>query len=655
MKRSYFFIVFSLFALTACSGGAGSDSHTPVSVSMKIPSASSVSAVEKPVSEGVASIEARVLNSAGSSAAGSEKRDVAPNDEVVIDFEVPLGQMTFIVEAFSEKNSQGTLLFRGEKTENIVSGNTPSIVIEMQAVGGILPQNPAVVKGESLQFSMSGIDPSQVGWRLKSTPSRLENSIGTLDETTGFYQAPLAIPYDFSATRPIGLPVMIDVEAFDISSSKILDVVSLKILSDGKFDFNLRNQITPPGTGSGSTRSLSAGQRNIVYYQGNAYAVWEQGGKILFSETVLASNGTPSWADPLVLPGVGFTQKSAAIAVDLKGNLYVAFISGCFRTGCDSSFQKVVLLVRKVVDGVPEADFTQISLGDANDDTGPLSQNPTLAVSPDGAIVFVAWSAEPGDGGNDILLQRVNPVDGTKIDEDPKLIISTAESDEQPTMGVAKDGNVFLAWIEVDRNGSSAPNSNAVMVAVSLNGGGRFEQPVQVNEPPTDFRTIDRRPSLVPGEAGVVHIVWEKDVVGDSIFLATYNKGVLGTDGLKFGEDQQFPRFFDLNRSYNHLNPSIAWDGDKGVYIVLKEIVFDAVNEQFKHGIFLTKSADNGATFGPLQPVDDNLDDAQKTKFKDWPSIAVDETGRVFVVWTDQRGGVAPRYIWFAVSEFPLL
>ncbi len=617
---------------------------------MKIPVASKASAASNKVGESVQSIAARVLNSAGSPADAPQEENVQPNDEVSFDFSVLPGQITFIIEAYSGQNSQGRLLFRGEETESIVAGNNVSITINMQAVSGgiqISPKNPAVTKGGTEQFSITDIDPAQVAWRLKSTPAGFESFIGVIDSDTGLYTAPVAIPYDIAVDRPLGTPVDIQVEAFDPNSNQLHDSTSVRVLSGGAFTFDPRGQVTPPGTGSGSTQSRSSGQRNIAYFEGNAFAVWAQGGQIFFSETVSGTGGL--WTNPVALPGFGDGQEGAAIAVGPEGNLYVVYVD-C--TTC-SGFSNIVLLQRKA----GEANFTRLPLGESADMTGFSSQNPTVAVSPDGATVYAAWSADAGNNGNDILFQRVDPVRGVKVDEFPVSVAVSGADEEQPTMGAAQDGKVYLAWIARDFR-TSAPQPTALMAAVSLNGDGQFEPPVQVNEVPGNFRTFDRRPTLASGLSGTVHIAWEKDICtpscDGSIYRVAYDKGVLGADGLVFGDDELLGRFFvgaDFQFQYQQFSPSIAWDGADGVYIVLQALAFHASDQVNKRAIFLARKANEGDPFSTRAQVDDDIDDPLKTVLKELPSLAMDETGRAFVIWTDVRGGVSPRYIWFAVTE----
>jgi len=171
-----------------------------------------------------------------------------------------------------------------------------------------------------------------------------------------------------------------------VPRSALLAVASLLLIHGGKLHR--------------PAQAVSSGQRNIAYYEGNAYAVWEQGGQILFSETVFNASGL-MWSNPVVLPSFGDGQARAAIAVGPGGNLYVAYVD-C--TTC-SRFSSIVLVMRKP----GETAFVQLPFGDSAGFTEFLSNDPTLAVSSDGRRVFVAWSAVTGDGGNDILLQRVNP------------------------------------------------------------------------------------------------------------------------------------------------------------------------------------------------------------------------------------------------------
>jgi len=648
MKRTYFLVTALLFLLAACSdgGGAGSDSKTPVRITMKIPAAEKASAPTKPVSEGVRSVRARAERSGGAGQLDSDTRNVEAGQTLEMELNVAAGLgHLFTVEAFSGNNGDGPVLFRGTKTVDVVAGTTPSVTIDMQAVNSdiqVLPKNPRVIKTTTEVFTVTGVSPGDVSWRLQEPPQGFETLIGSIDENTGLYTAPPQIPYVFSDTEPLGVPLGIVVEAFDPGSGAVRGSTRIRVIADGTVPVNLRQQITPPGTGQSTTRSRSSGQRNVAYYEGNAYAVWEQGGQILFSET-LQSGSSPVWTDPVPLSSSRTGQERAAITVGPEGHLYVVY------TDCStcSGFSTIVLLQRKA----GESNFVRLPLGDGNDNTGLSSQNPTVAVSPNGNTVYVAWSANRSDSENDIFFQRIDPVNAARIDALPTQIINNPDdAREQPTMDVARDGKVYLAWVAREISTSFAPNR--IMATVSRNADAQFDAEVQVNEIPS-FTTFDRRPTLAAGDTDTVHIAWEKDVVGDSIFRVAYDKGTLGADGLSFGDDEALGRFFlgTGNNRYEQFNPSIAWDGGEGVYIALQEETFDSATQQvLVHGIFLAKKVAANDPFDSRARVDHAVSSDEALN-RELPALAVDETGRAFVIWTDKLGGTPPNYIWFAVTE----
>ena len=378
-----------------------------------------------------------------------------------------------------------------------------------------------------------------------------------------------------------------------------------------------------------STWTRSSGQRNIVYFQGNAYAVWERDQEIYFSETQTGTSGL--WTEPVTVTG-SKDESHAAIAVGPDGRLFVV-IQQCINCGGSGSSSRILLLVRKT----DQDPFVRLPLGDANGETGPSSQNPALAVSPDGATVYVVWSAVVGNNQEDILFQRVNPAGtGSLIDLKPKPVLESPLPEFQPAIGVAENDHVFVAWVQ------AVSSRDDVWATVSTDGGTAFLSPAA---PVSESTGFDQKPSVVAGLPGTVHIAWEKDTCEDGCYHVAVDKGVLGTNGLTFGADEFVQSFFNPpdpdRRFYSQHNPSIAWDGANGVYIALSEVVSG------QSGIFLTKSTNNGQTFGPLQSIDNDA----KTAEKDYASIAVDESGRAFAVWTDARGGTSGNYVWFAQGE----
>jgi hypothetical protein len=123
---------------------------------------------------------------------------------------------------------------------------------------------------------------------------------------------------------------------------------------------------------------------------------------------------------------------------------------------------------------------------------------------------------------------------------------------------------------------------------------------------------------------------------GDSVFVAWYGDGP-GGHGVYLSRSISGGAQFETPRRVNDpgiaaYNPSLAIDSAGHIYIVW-------VDKRDGDGpywnIYLAKSTDGGVTFGSDIRVDDAGDDPSG---QTWPAVAADDSGRVYVVWLDERG-----------------
>ena len=328
MIRNYFLIVCSIFLLAACSngGGTGSDVRTPVSVSMKIPELAKASVAGKPVSEGVLSVSVRAEKSGGTGLLAAETENVTAVQTLSIELKVEAGLAhVFTVEAFSQNQGTGIVLFRGTKTVDILVDTSPSITIDMQAVSDgiqIFPKNAAVTKGATEQFSISGVDPAQVDWRVVDSFGGVEG-IGSISPD-GLYKAPDTIPYNTSGTT-LGVPVSIVVEAINKNTQALIAGVPLKLVTGNPLVFGRNEQVSAAGAST-----TSSGQRSIVFQEGVVYATWQENSAILFAE----SPDGIDWSQQTVVHiGSPDPGEDPALALADDGTIYIAFREGFFQTG----------------------------------------------------------------------------------------------------------------------------------------------------------------------------------------------------------------------------------------------------------------------------------------------------------------------------------
>ena len=736
MKRFYCPIVFLIFILAACSagGGADPDSLAPVSVSMKIPVASKASAVSNKVGEGVQSIAARVLNSADSPADAPQEENVQPNDEVSFDFSVLPGQITFIVEAYSGQNSQGTLLFRGEETENIVPGTNPAIQILMQPVveTEAIPVTPKTVDvpllgSENFTVDVSGLIDPTLEWQVEGIKGG-NPQVGTIsaDGNTGLYTAPAQFPgknsvtvkvvdrsdpskfgtatvnlqnANFTVSPRAAIVEKTGSQVFSVSGIDPSDVFwgvngvpggndalgtidsagnyvgPIKIPIDGPdegstplgvpktINVEAASQSQPPSVDmasvkvvTGRTLTFEANRQVTPANTGSRLTTTQSSGQrnIVFYEgrvfvtwikvvngerTAVYSESEDGLAWMLPTPVLGVGPDSQEGAAAAVGPDGSVYVVFTDCGPCASA-QSIRLAVRRPQETV----FSEIPL------VMPANilslRDPSVAVAPDGSV-FVAWAmdqARESASGLDIVLQRIGS-DGSLIDQMPKNLTEAAGamSQAQSVLSIAPDGTVFVAWIEFDPT-----TGTGVLIATgSSDKGETFRPPALVSEGllSSNRPTIAAGPSVQAGTARRVYLAWEGIAsTASQNPIVYFNTGTLGASGaIAFDVAEPVGSFSpDMNRQ---ISPSLAWDGAGGIYLAVHEVFsgFDF------GGLFLGKRLDEDSTFASFEKIDD---DAQNRHGKQYPSVTVDSAGRAFAAWTDTRGGEAPNnYVWFAQGE----
>ncbi|MGC8837159.1 MAG: CARDB domain-containing protein [Anaerolineae bacterium] len=145
-------------------------------------------------------------------------------------------------------------------------------------------------------------------------------------------------------------------------------------------------------------------------------------------------------------------------------------------------------------------------------------------------------------------------------------------------------------------------------------------------------------PSIARDGAGTLYVVWEDGRNGetsdrDIYFSRSSDGGATWTPAVRVNQD---------GPGHNQRTPQLVYDRATGTLY--------AVWQDFRRGngdIFFARSADGGTTWEepPWNPINDDLGGADQLH----PSLAVDDTGTLFVVWQDRRNGNDD--IYFAASH----
>jgi len=197
--------------------------------------------------------------------------------------------------------------------------------------------------------------------------------------------------------------------------------------------------------------------------------------------------------------------------------------------------------------------------------------------------------------------------------------------------------NVYVAWTQFDSYGSRAPaDSSRILFSRSTDHGTTWTAPLRVSERAGDCldssgTTEGAVPAVGPG--GEVYLSWGGPL-GIMCSRSTDGgaswKGNVFVDSLPGGWSQHISGIYRCNGM-----PVTACDVSSStyrgnVYVCWSDIRFGSGNTR----IFLRRSSDGGATWGPAVQV--NTDQTDREHFFPWMSVDP-LTGNVYVVYYDRR------------------
>jgi hypothetical protein len=244
---------------------------------------------------------------------------------------------------------------------------------------------------------------------------------------------------------------------------------------------------------------------------------------------------------------------------------------------------------------------------------------PALAVV--GNDVFLTWAlthpklTADKPFSNELRLSR--STDGGKT-----FLPSILVNDDEQVIGhsfdsihVAPDGVLHLAWID----GREGKKESGTFVTRSTDHGRTVATNLKVD----DNTCVCCRTSLTTGPDGTLYVAWRKVLPGDlreTVVARSTDGGSTFSAPVIVGHDKWvFP-------GCPHRPASIGTDRLERLYVVWYTEGIDETP-----AVFLAYSDDRGATFSPKQKLN-----VSKGTFPDHPQMAVDQDGRLVIVWEEQ-------------------
>jgi len=309
-------------------------------------------------------------------------------------------------------------------------------------------------------------------------------------------------------------------------------------------------------------------------------------------------------------------QRAPSIAVDSGGDIYIAWEDYRSTTHWDIYF------ANSTDGGITWSVPNEMINSDA---TATDQENPSLAVD-DAGTLFVAWDNDTA-GEEDIGF--ANSTDGGATWSSPHVIINTdglmGLPQKNPAIAVNSTNEVYVVWQD------ARALDWDIYFSKSIDGGATWMDPnIRINNDLVNATQFT--PTIAVDNNGMIYTAWEDGRDGNSnIYFAK------SADG---GSTWSNPNIkVNTNVSTNQ-NPTITVDSSGNIYIAWQD------NRNGHYDIYYAMSSDGGATWSdPNIKVNNEVGTANQRA----PSIAVNSTGAIFVVWEDFRWGDYD--VYFAVSE----
>ena len=336
------------------------------------------------------------------------------------------------------------------------------------------------------------------------------------------------------------------------------------------------------------------------------------GGSLLFSAAIAWAESAPTFtlgpkvtADRKVRSVVG-----PSVRIDDRGRVSLAWVE-------EEKETRTVLYSRlEKVDGpVGEA----VRVNGSGEVPYSRQEAPALAVS--GDDVLMTWAVThpkvtpDKPFSNDLRLSR--STDGGKTFQ-PSVLVN----DDQQVIGhsfdsihVAPDGAVHIAWID----GREGKKESGTFATRSTDQGRTVDKNLKVDE----NTCVCCRTAMTSGPDGTLYVAWRKILPGDlreTVVARSTDGGATYSAPVIVGHDRWvFP-------GCPHRPASVGTDRQGRLYVAWYTEGSDETPS-----IYLAYSDDKGETFSPKQKLN-----FSKGTFPDHPQMAVDQEGRVILVWEEQ-------------------
>jgi hypothetical protein len=270
---------------------------------------------------------------------------------------------------------------------------------------------------------------------------------------------------------------------------------------------------------------------------------------------------------------------------------------------------------------------------------------PVVAAATDGSA-YTVWVEHLSGGTADVYLSRIAPdktrATPVRVNHDPG--VATAWRGDPPSIAIAKDGAIYIAW--TGKSDVKSHDTN-LYLSTSRDSGKTFEPPIKVNDDPKPAR--HGMHSIAMGHDGRVHLAWlDERNIKPSAPMGKHR----GEMAEKESNNEVFTAYSDdggRTVSRNQLIASeacpccktaVTTSNDGHVYIGWRQVL----KGDYRH-IAVAASTDRGQTYSPPVIVADDQWVIAACPVSG-PSLSAGDGGALRVLWyTEGKAGDDGLYI----------
>jgi parallel beta-helix repeat protein len=305
-----------------------------------------------------------------------------------------------------------------------------------------------------------------------------------------------------------------------------------------------------------------------------------------------------------------YSSGKPSLAVDLAGNVHVAWHDGTDYAGCGTDID---IFYKSFVVGEGWTPTVVVSTNSTAD-----SYFPSLAVD-SGGNIHIAWCDYTDlDSGTDIDIFYKSFVVGEGWT--PTVVVSTNSTDDSsvPSLAVDSGGNVHIAWYDWTNYTGCGTDADIFYRRYEVGSGWTATEVISTE---STYSSLD--PSLAVDSGGNIHIAWEDYTdLGSGIDVDIFYKSFV------VGEGWTPTVVVSTNSTDDSSVPSLAVDSGGNVHIAWYDAT-DYAGCGSDWDIFYKRFV-GGSGWTTTTVVS-----TESTAFSRFPSLAVDLAGNVHVAWYD--------------------